>query len=187
MGAGPPARGRRTPCARRRPSGPAPSARSSTRAPRRRGRARALHPQLRPAGETPRRCVVAPGGARRRDQVALARELVARLQVAITNVALARRDRHRRGGDIAATCPRDSGSSLREVPFRSAAFYVPGGRAPYPSTVVMGVVTPRAAAGHGRRGLLSAGGDDGHWTQRSSESAGCGGVERVSPWAARRR
>jgi histidinol dehydrogenase len=34
---------------------------------------------------------------------------------------------------------------LREVPVRSAAVYVPGGRAPYPSTVVMGVVTARAA------------------------------------------
>jgi histidinol dehydrogenase len=34
---------------------------------------------------------------------------------------------------------------LREVPVGSAAIYVPGGRAPYPSTVVMGVVTARAA------------------------------------------
>jgi histidinol dehydrogenase len=34
---------------------------------------------------------------------------------------------------------------LREVPVRRAAVYVPGGRAPYPSTVVMGVVTARAA------------------------------------------
>jgi histidinol dehydrogenase len=35
--------------------------------------------------------------------------------------------------------------TLREVPVGSAAVYVPGGRAPYPSTVVMGVVTARAA------------------------------------------
>ncbi len=34
---------------------------------------------------------------------------------------------------------------LRELPVRSAAVYVPGGQAPYPSTVVMGVVTARAA------------------------------------------
>jgi histidinol dehydrogenase len=34
---------------------------------------------------------------------------------------------------------------LREVPVARAAIYVPGGRAPYPSTVVMGVVTARAA------------------------------------------
>jgi histidinol dehydrogenase len=35
--------------------------------------------------------------------------------------------------------------SLREVPVRRAAVYVPGGRAPYPSTVVMGVVCARVA------------------------------------------
>jgi histidinol dehydrogenase len=34
---------------------------------------------------------------------------------------------------------------LREVPVRRAAVYAPGGRNPYPSTVVMGVVTARAA------------------------------------------
>lgn len=34
---------------------------------------------------------------------------------------------------------------LREAPVQRAAVYVPGGRAPYPSTVVMGVVTARAA------------------------------------------
>jgi histidinol dehydrogenase len=34
---------------------------------------------------------------------------------------------------------------LREIPVRRAAIYVPGGRAPYPSTVVMGVVTAQAA------------------------------------------
>jgi histidinol dehydrogenase len=35
--------------------------------------------------------------------------------------------------------------TLREVPVRRAAMYVPGGRNPYPSTVVMGAVTARAA------------------------------------------
>jgi histidinol dehydrogenase len=35
--------------------------------------------------------------------------------------------------------------TLREAPVGSAAVYVPGGRAPYPSTVVMGVVTAVAA------------------------------------------
>jgi histidinol dehydrogenase len=35
--------------------------------------------------------------------------------------------------------------SVREAPVRRAAVYVPGGRAPYPSTVVMGVATARAA------------------------------------------
>ncbi len=35
--------------------------------------------------------------------------------------------------------------TLRSAPVDRAAVYVPGGRAPYPSTVVMGVVTARAA------------------------------------------
>ncbi len=39
--------------------------------------------------------------------------------------------------------------TVKEAPVSSAAVYVPGGRAPYPSTVVMGVVTARAAGvGH---------------------------------------
>ncbi|HEX3802361.1 MAG TPA: histidinol dehydrogenase [Solirubrobacteraceae bacterium] len=39
----------------------------------------------------------------------------------------------------------DHSVSVREAPVRHAAVYVPGGRAPYPSTVVMGVATARAA------------------------------------------
>lgn len=35
--------------------------------------------------------------------------------------------------------------TLREIPVRRAAIYAPGGRNPYPSTVVMGAVTARAA------------------------------------------
>jgi histidinol dehydrogenase len=38
--------------------------------------------------------------------------------------------------------------TLRTAPVARAAVYVPGGRAPYPSTVVMGVVTARAAGVH---------------------------------------
>ena len=39
----------------------------------------------------------------------------------------------------------DHSVTVREAPVRRAAVYVPGGRAPYPSTVVMGVATARAA------------------------------------------
>ncbi|MET0604264.1 MAG: histidinol dehydrogenase, partial [Baekduia sp.] len=35
--------------------------------------------------------------------------------------------------------------TIRDLPVRRAAIYTPGGRNPYPSTVVMGVVTARAA------------------------------------------
>jgi histidinol dehydrogenase len=41
--------------------------------------------------------------------------------------------------------PQGQTVTLRELPVRRAAVYVPGGRAPYPSTVVMGVITARAA------------------------------------------
>jgi histidinol dehydrogenase len=50
--------------------------------------------------------------------------------------------------------------TVREVPVSRAAVYVPGGRAPYPSTVVMGVATARAA-GVGQIALASPPGPDG--------------------------
>jgi histidinol dehydrogenase len=70
-------------------------------------------------------------------------ELVAGLQVAIANVATVAQV----GVDESKSVKLPQGQSvtLREVPVEAAAIYVPGGRAPYPSTVVMGVVTARAA------------------------------------------
>jgi histidinol dehydrogenase len=70
-------------------------------------------------------------------------DLVAGLQVAITNVALVAAAGV--GADVAVDLPQGQRVMLREVPVGSAAVYVPGGRAPYPSTVVMGVVTARSA------------------------------------------
>src|SRR5271166_1132241 len=70
-------------------------------------------------------------------------ELVAGLQVAITNVALVAQAGVTE--DVAVDLPQGQQIVLRELPVGSAAVYVPGGRAPYPSTVVMGVVTARAA------------------------------------------
>jgi histidinol dehydrogenase len=49
------------------------------------------------------------------------------------------------GSDQDVTLPQGHRVRLREIPVHRAAVYVPGGRAPYPSTVVMGVVTARAA------------------------------------------
>jgi histidinol dehydrogenase len=70
-------------------------------------------------------------------------ELVAGLQVAIKNVAeLAQAGA---SGDVAVELSQGQRILLRELPVESAGVYVPGGRAPYPSTVVMGVVTARAA------------------------------------------
>jgi histidinol dehydrogenase len=70
-------------------------------------------------------------------------ELIAGLQVAIVNVALVADAAV--GRDAPVELPQGHRVVLREVPVRSAAVYVPGGRAPYPSTVVMGVVTARSA------------------------------------------
>jgi histidinol dehydrogenase len=70
-------------------------------------------------------------------------DVVAGLQVAIANVA----EVAQAGGghDRVVELPQGHRVRLREVPVGSAAIYVPGGRAPYPSTVVMGIVTARAA------------------------------------------
>jgi histidinol dehydrogenase len=70
-------------------------------------------------------------------------ELIAGLQVAIVNVALVADAAV--GHDIPVELPQGQRIVLREVPVASAAVYVPGGRAAYPSTVVMGVVTARSA------------------------------------------
>ncbi len=70
-------------------------------------------------------------------------DVVAGLQVAIANVAQVAQAGA--GEDVSVTLPQGQRVTLREVPVQAAAVYVPGGRAPYPSTAVMGVVTARAA------------------------------------------
>ena len=72
-------------------------------------------------------------------------ELVAGLQVAIANVAEAADASLAGARQPAVELPQGQTLQLREVPVAAAAVYVPGGRAPYPSTVVMGVVTARSA------------------------------------------
>ena len=65
------------------------------------------------------------------------------LEVAIANVeAVARAGV---GEDRTVTLPQGHTVTLRELPVARAAVYAPGGRNPYPSTVVMGVVTARTA------------------------------------------
>jgi histidinol dehydrogenase len=49
------------------------------------------------------------------------------------------------GQDAVVELAQGQRIALREIPVSAAAIYVPGGRAPYPSTVAMGVVTARAA------------------------------------------
>jgi histidinol dehydrogenase len=74
---------------------------------------------------------------------ALDPDVRAGLEVAIANVrAVAEAGLAR---DVDVLLAQGQHVRLRDVPVRRAAIYVPGGRAPYPSTVVMGVVTARAA------------------------------------------
>jgi histidinol dehydrogenase len=65
------------------------------------------------------------------------------LEVAIRNVRIVAEAGL--GEDQVVELPEGQVVALREVPVRRAAIYTPGGRNPYPSTVVMGVVTARAA------------------------------------------
>jgi histidinol dehydrogenase len=65
------------------------------------------------------------------------------LELARRNVdAVARRGL---AGDRVVELPEGQRVTLREVPVRRAAVYAPAGQAPYPSSIVMGVATARAA------------------------------------------
>jgi len=94
------------------------------------------------AGAEPRPLVVAPeeldDGLR---QMSL--DVVAGLQVSIANVAQVAEAGV--GKDTTVALAQGQRVTLREIPVVAAGVYVPGGRAPYPSTVAMGVVTARAA------------------------------------------
>jgi histidinol dehydrogenase len=65
------------------------------------------------------------------------------LEVAIANVGIVAEAGIAADRDV--ELPAGHTVRLREVPVRRAAVYAPGGRAAYPSSVVMGVVTARAA------------------------------------------
>ncbi len=65
------------------------------------------------------------------------------LRAAIANVEAVARASLREGMEVGL--PAGQRVEIAELPVRRAAAYVPGGRAPYPSTVVMCAVTARAA------------------------------------------
>jgi histidinol dehydrogenase len=65
------------------------------------------------------------------------------LRTAISNVRAVARAQLRE--PAAVDLPEGHRVEIAEAPVRRAAIYVPGGEAPYPSTVVMGAVTARAA------------------------------------------
>lgn len=94
-------------------------------------------------GAQPREICVA---AHELDQAleAMPLDVVAGLQVAIANVARVA-DASIGAEQVTVELAQGHTVALREMPVSAAAIYAPGGRAAYPSTVVMGVVTARAA------------------------------------------
>jgi histidinol dehydrogenase len=70
-------------------------------------------------------------------------EVIEGLRAAIANVRALVRAQLRE--PLAVDLEQGQHIEVVEVPVRRAAIYVPGGRAPYPSTVVMGAVTAREA------------------------------------------
>jgi histidinol dehydrogenase len=74
----------------------------------------------------------------------LERDVLAGLRTAIANVKAVARAQVS-GESVTVDLPDGHSVEIVERPVRRAALYVPGGRAPYPSTVVMGAVTARAA------------------------------------------
>jgi histidinol dehydrogenase len=73
----------------------------------------------------------------------LEREVVDGLRTAIANVRAVARAQLR--DPVAVDLPEGQRVEVAETPVRRAGIYVPGGRAPYPSTVAMCAVTARAA------------------------------------------
>jgi histidinol dehydrogenase len=74
----------------------------------------------------------------------LERDLLTGLRTAIANVRAVARAQVR-NEPVLVELPEGHSVEVVERPVRRAAVYVPGGRAPYPSTVVMGAVTARVA------------------------------------------
>jgi histidinol dehydrogenase len=93
-------------------------------------------------GSAPRPLLVAPQELDEAIQ-SLPLDVVAGLQIAIENVANVAQAAIAQ--DATVELPQGQRVTLREIPVQAAAVYVPGGRAPYPSTAVMGVVTARSA------------------------------------------
>jgi histidinol dehydrogenase len=104
-------------------------------------------------------------------------DVVAGLQVAIANVARVA-DASIGPEQLAVELPQGHTVKLRELPVGAAAIYAPGGRAAYPSTVVMGVVTARAA-GVMDVAVCTPPGPDGQAHQAILAACRLCGVERV--------
>jgi histidinol dehydrogenase len=82
------------------------------------------------------------------------------------------------GEERTVELPQGHSVRLREVPVRAAGLYAPGGRAAYPSSVLMTVV-PAQAAGVGRIALATPPGPDGHVQPVTLAAAALCGIEEI--------
>jgi histidinol dehydrogenase len=80
--------------------------------------------------------------------------------------------------DHTVTLPQGQTVRLREVPVRRAAVYVPGGRAPYPSTAIMGAVTA-AVAGVEEVAVCTPPGSNGDASPAVLAACGVAGVREI--------
>jgi histidinol dehydrogenase len=95
------------------------------------------------------------------------------------------------GPDRTPALTGDSEVTVREEPVQRAAVYVPGGRAPYPSTVIMGVGAARAAgvpeivvcSPPGRDGLVSPAILGACWASGAHEVYRMGGAQAIAALA----
>src|SRR6201994_2882609 len=82
------------------------------------------------------------------------------------------------GEERTVTLPQGHSVRLREVPVGAAGLYAPGGRAAYPSSVLM-TVLPARAAGVERIALATPPGPDGHVHPVTLAAAALCGVEEI--------
>ncbi len=122
------------------------------------------------------------------DQIRVPRSVIAR---AVTELAPALRDailvaatqvralaEATRPSDISAALPQGQQITVRQVPVAAAGLYVPGGRAAYPSSLIMAAV-PAQVAGVGRIALVTPPTADGAAHTVILATAGLLGVDEV--------
>ena len=108
---------------------------------------------------------------------ALDPEVEAALRIAIENVAIVA-SAQLTEGEREVLLPQGQTVAVGEVPVAAAGIYAPGGRASYPSTVVMGCVTARVA-GVERLVLVAPPGADGRINKTTLAAAAICGVDEI--------
>ena len=171
---------------RRRPGRATRSRRSSSACGRRRRRRARLHARVRHRRGGDRGPLRVERGRAARGAGALPGARARGAELAIDNVAPWRGPGWRAHArvDAAAGPGRRAARAARCA---RPAIYVPGGRAPYPSTVVMGAVTARAAGRRTRSWCAAAGADGEIDPVDPRRVRRCAASTRSTGWAAPRR